>query len=254
MKRLNLYKYGSMNQYAEAMFSTNQIWFAPPPQLNDPFECRPWFDFDGTREQVLDRLIRFARRQNPLMTQQTATAEATAAYLQGHHRDPKILDALRKDVVRKLGSDIGICCLSSAPDSILMWSHYGLDHQGYCLEFQAGDRNVLFGEASPVRYSDDFPIVNFFNTPIEKQVDLIFLTKYTGWAYEQEWRVFDFRNGPGSRQYPMELLTGVTFGLRMPEEDKARIKEWASRRGKPVRFYQAVQHDHKFSIEIREID
>ncbi len=48
-----LYKYGRLNEYSEALFSTRQIWMSSPNQLNDPFECRPWFKCEGTQEQVV---------------------------------------------------------------------------------------------------------------------------------------------------------------------------------------------------------
>ncbi len=248
-----LYKYGRLNEHSEELFSTGHIWFSLAAQLNDPFEFRPWFTFEGTDEQIVERLVNVIRLQNPAMTEQSATARATLLFRQGRHRDPGTWEALRNDVIRKLGAEIGLCCLSRVPDSILMWSHY-VRHEGYCLEFEATDHTLVFGEAQPVIYSDTCPIVDFFNTPKEKQVDLIFLTKYTGWAYEQEWRVVDFQNGPGWRDYPPELLKGVIFGLRMPEDDKARIREWIGRRGHPVRFYQAEQHSQKFSIEGQGID
>lgn len=250
----HLYKYGQITKHSEALFSAGQVWFSPPPQLNDPFECRPWLTFEGTQEQIVQELARVLRLRNPLMTQDTATAEAVGILLKGRHRDPNTWEALRKGVIQKLGRDIGLYCMSRVPDSILMWSHYAHDHQGYCLEFEATDHTVMFGEAQPVLYRDDYPIVDFFNTPNEEQVDLIFLTKYTGWAYEQEWRIIDFQNGPGLRAYPPELLRAVIFGLSMSKDDKARIREWVGRRDHSVRLFQAVRHDHKFSIEVQRID
>jgi len=248
-----LYKYGQLNEYSKALFSTPQIWLSPPEQLNDPFECRPWFTFEGDENQIVELLARVLRKHNPLMTKETATAEAVAIFLEGRHRDPRTWQALRTDVIRMLGGQIGLYCLSRVPDSILMWSHYGHEHQGYCLEFEATDHTVVLGVAQPVVYSDDYPMVDFFNTPREKQVDLIFLTKYTGWAYEQEWRIIDFQSGPGIHEYPSELLLRVIFGLRMSDSDKALIREWVGRRGHSVQFAQAVRDDRKFSIEIQAI-
>jgi hypothetical protein len=249
-----LYKYGRLTEYSEVLFSAGQIWFSPPPQLNDPFECRPWFTFEGTEEQIVEKLVRRFRLQNPLMTQDTATEKAKAILLQGRHRDPGTWEALRKYVRENLDREIGLYCMSRVPDSILMWSHYAHDHQGYCLEFEATDHTPVFGETLSVLYRDAYPTVDYFNTPNEEQVNLTYLTKYTGWAYEQEWRIVDFQNGPGLRAYPPELLRAVIFGLRMPDGDKARIKQWVSRRGHAVRFFQAAQHDHKFSIELQAID
>lgn len=248
-----LYKYGHINEHSEALFSTAQVWCSAPSKLNDPFECRPWFTFDGTKEEIVESLVGILRKNNPSITPDTATAEAAAIYLQGRHRDPKTWDALRLDVVQMLGNEIGLYCLSRIPDSILMWSHYGNGHHGYCIEFEATDHTELFGEAQPVLYSDSYPIVDFFKTSKAQQVDLIFLTKYTSWAYEQEWRIVDFQKGPGPREYPPELLRSVTFGLQMSEPNKVLIRQWVSRRSHDVRFFQADQDDRTFSIRRREV-
>jgi hypothetical protein len=39
----------------------------------------------------------------------------------------------------------------------------------------------------------------------------------------------------------------------MPEDEKARIRDWVARRSHPVQFYQAAQDERKFSIELRAI-
>jgi hypothetical protein len=235
------------------LFSKGEIWLSAPSQLNDPFECRPWFIFDATQDEIIDTLVRHMRRQNPLMTLDTAKAEAVAFYLEGRHRNPAMWEALRKDLLQKLGEEIGLYCLSRVPDSILMWSHYGCRHEGYCLEFEATDYTDIFGEAQPVRYSDSYPIIEAFKMSKEKQAEIIFSTKYTSWAYEQEWRIIDWQNGPGPRKYPPELLRSVIFGLRISESNKALVRKWVGRRGHTVKFFDAVQDDRRFSIELRVV-
>jgi Protein of unknown function (DUF2971) len=133
-----------------------------------------------------------------------------------------------------------------------MWSHYSENHRGYCLEFEATNATPVFGEAQPVEYVPDYPTVDFFNTPKEKIFDLIFLTKHIRWSYEEEWRIVDHRPGPGAHAYPAELLRGVIFGLRMPEEHRENIRAWTKKRGHSVKFYEAVQSERQFDIEIRE--
>lgn len=112
----------------------------------------------------------------------------------------------------------------------------------------------MFGQAQPVSYSDDYPVVEFHSTPINEQVQLIFRTKYCGWAYEQEWRVIDTKYGPGLHSYPSELLKGVIFGLRMPDSDKALIREWVKQRGHAVKFYECTQGNRRFAIDVRQIE
>lgn len=249
-----LYKYGSFGRYSESLFSTGKVWFSPPTQLNDPFECRPWFTFTGGRDEIIESLRRDLKRQYPSATDESINVQAESIVAEGRHRDPATWENLRQDVLRMLANKIGLFCLSARPDSILMWSHYGVHHTGFCIEFIATDDTPFFGTAQPVQYSEKFPVVDFYKTPNDEQVDLIFLTKYIGWAYEQEWRVIDHENGPGLREYPVELLKSVTFGIRTPEHDKEQVRSWVGRRGHPVALYQATQGHNRFAIEISETE
>lgn len=249
-----LYKYGRLGARSEATFSSDQLWFSTPLQLNDPFECRPWFTFEGTDDQVIDFLATQVRRYDASATSETALARARNILRGGFQHDRPSWEALRQALLEMLSNEIGLYCLAEIPDSILMWTHYADDHKGFCLAFEATDQTPVFGEAQKVIYSDDYPQVDFFNTPHEKQVDLIFLTKFSGWAYEREWRIVDHERGPGLRTYPRELLKEVIFGLRMSSEDKARIRAWVSRRGHPVELYQAVRHEQSFSVVVQDLD
>lgn len=249
-----LYKYGSFNGYSEALFSTPEIRFSSPSELNDPFECCPWLTFNGTQNQLIEFHKRELWKRNPQLTPENAAAHAGSNFLDGRHRDPDTLNRIRKRVHTMLARRIGLYCLSENNDSILMWSHYSHNHQGYCLEFEATNFTPVFGEAQRVNYASDYPVVDFFNTPNEEQVDLIFLTKYIGWSYEEEWRIIDHEAGPGAHAYPAELLRGVIFGLRMPEDERAKIRAWTKKRGHSVKFHEAIQSDRRFKIDVREVE
>jgi hypothetical protein len=194
-----LYKYGRFNEFSESLLSANQIWFPSPAQLNDPFEYRPHFTFEGTDAEIHRFHVVSLKRLEPTRTLDSITAEADTIFRESRQRDANLLERYSRALVTMLGHDIGIYCLSRIPDSILMWSHYANNHCGFCLEFEATNQTSLFGEALPVRYSDAYPVVDYFNTPNHEQVDLIFLTKYMGWAAEQEWRIIDHANGAGLR-------------------------------------------------------
>jgi len=249
----SLYKYGRINEKSESLFSTGNVWFSSPSSLNDPFECKPWFEFNGTKEQIIDVLIRVLHRNNPTTNPVDTIARAHQIYAEGRHTDPRIWSNLRRYVSDMLQQNIGIYCLTSSNSNILMWSHYADEHKGYCLEFAASDTTPFFGEAQKVNYSNEFPVVDFFETPHDKQVDLIFLTKFIGWHYEEEHRIIDHQLGPGLRSYPPELLKSVTFGLRMPEQDRAAIRQWLKQRQCEVLLYEATIDRREFKIEVQEI-
>ena len=169
-----LYKYGRLGSHSEALFSGSQIWLAPPAQLNDPFECRPWFTYQGTEEEIFEVIVTGFRKKNPRATHEQALVAATEIHQQRRHLAPGFWESLSAEVIRDLGSRIGLYCLAEAPDSVLMWSHYGRDHKGYCLAFEATNYTVVFGEAQKVRYSDTYPQVDFFKTPNQEQIEQSF--------------------------------------------------------------------------------
>ena len=248
-----LYKYGSINEYSERLFSSSTIWQASAASLNDPFECTPSFVFTHEPDKIIEQLLRTLRKNNLSLTHDSAVVDATTIYLQNRHRDPAMWEALRAELIHAYRHQVGLYCLAERNDNILMWSHYAADHTGYCLEFEATDYTPVFGAAQRVSYADSYPVINFYNTPDEDKVALSFLTKFTDWSYEREWRVIDHDAGPGSREYPPELLKGIIFGLRMKDEDKVLIKKWLGARRAPVRFYQAVQGKHRFEVTTAEI-
>ena len=243
-----LYKYGKLGKHSESLFSTPTIWFASPASLNDPFECRPWFDFVGTDEEAVTFLVRALRKRDPNLSTVDALARAFAMLEGGRLKDSRLWNFFRKDIARLVATDIGICCLTTSNTNILMWSHYASDHRGYCLEFSASDSTPFFGEAQKVSYSKDFPTVNIFSTPRDSQVDLIFLTKFEGWRYEEEYRIVDHQLGAGLRSYPSLSLKIVTFGMRMTDEDKNNIQRWLQARGHEVKVYHTAIHNREFKI------
>jgi hypothetical protein len=249
-----LYKYGRLGPHSEALFSGSAVWLAPPADLNDPFECCPWFTYEGTEEEIFKLIVTGFRKQNPRATHKEALAAATNIYRERRHHAVGFWEAMTALVIGDLRSKIGLYCLAERPDNILLWSHYASDHKGYCMEFEATNRTPVFGEAQEVDYSETYPHVDFFKTPHDRQVDLIFLTKHSGWRYEKEWRIIDHQRGPGLREYPAQLLRTVIFGLRMPAADRDQIRSWVARRGHPVKFCRAVQNDRKFAIAIEEIN
>jgi len=247
-----LYKYGRINEYSHQLFSGSTIWQASAASLNDPFECTPSFVFTHEPDEIMAQLIRVLRNNNPNLTYESAVADATVIYRQGRHRDPAMWEALRTDLIHIYRHKIGLYCLTKRNDSILMWSHYAADHTGYCLEFEATDHTPVFGTAQRVTYASDYPEINFYNTQKEDKVSLIFLTKFSDWSYEREWRIIDHDADPGSRDYPSELLKSVTFGVRMKDEHKALIKKWLAIRSTPVQLYQAVQGKDHFEVAFTE--
>jgi hypothetical protein len=102
------------------------------------------------------------------------------------------------------------CSFSAVPDSLLMWSHYADHHRGLCIEYDLrslGDSNHFFRKnLYPVLYSAEPYDLSPFGEGLaggpETRGDfqpmhllLAMLTKFEGWQYENEWRLFDEKPG-----------------------------------------------------------
>jgi len=77
----------------------------------------------------------------------------------------------------------GLLCFSKHWWNPLLWSHYADRHKGICLGFDVSDAYVF-----KINYTD---LRTPFTLPLtENKMDGILSTKYSGWSYEDEWRMW----------------------------------------------------------------
>jgi hypothetical protein len=107
---------------------------------------------------------------------------------------------------------------SEVSDSIRMWSHYGSNHQGFCIEyelekFDPGD--AFLKNLYPLIYSHQlFDLTTWAEKLVSGEVGQLttvfpllgLLQKFEGWAYEKEWRYILFQEKPApNRVRPMAI-------------------------------------------------
>lgn len=126
-----------------------RIHCADPSKLNDPWDCKPWLHkrIDSTSPAV--------------------SWDALSV-------------AVQNEIAKRR-----IYCLACDPLSTLMWSHYGRNHTGICLEFHVG--NDLFTRVKGVSYEEEFPSI--VPTEMYQRVLDAILPKAKCWSYEEEFRL-----------------------------------------------------------------
>ena len=129
-----------------------KLFFSDPHDFNDPWDCKPWFDYRPMLEDPVKReqMITFLRR---LVSPEMLANPLREGYETGIRTDDNKLMKEVEIYSRGLGEQIRkrrVYCLSVIPDSTLMWSHYSANHRGICLEFDKD--NALIEKARPVRY------------------------------------------------------------------------------------------------------
>ena len=101
--------------------------------------------------------------------------------------DLRVGISAKKDQINK---DEGLVCFSRAWRDPLLWSHYGDAHRGVCLGFDLPDSLI-----EPVQYVKGLHKIDVAAArTAQETVDRILLrlrfTKFDGWAYENEVRLF----------------------------------------------------------------
>ncbi len=180
-------------EYLSATLLDQRIHCSSPTNLNDPWDCKPWFDSRPMDDpETFEEMLRWLHAQA------------------GHELQPDLKkqweDTLRNDPAKRaefiaglsrqnaqLMSERRIYCVTPHPDSTLMWSHYAENHRGFCLEF--GTDNPLFCMALEVLYQSDYPVwtPHDFQYQQKRAIEMI-LTKAQDWHYENEFRLISVWN------------------------------------------------------------
>ena len=137
------------------IFTHNELYFASPIKLNDPFDCKTLFTFQGSRKvDFWHYFYGMVRYKFPNLSEKETKKKVDALSQGKLHKDPRRRNVQIETWLKILLSEdakLGILCLSEKRDDILMWSHYADGHTGFCLEFdKEGLKSWNF--CSPIRY------------------------------------------------------------------------------------------------------
>lgn len=241
---------GSGLERIRATILDAEHYFTSPAEFNDPFDCRPIHRFNGTDEEVSRYLEGLFAKFQPEQTSEQRTAEI-AAILADPNRDPRRPENLQifSAMIAHLATDqIGMLCLSAAPNVPLMWSHYADSHMGVCLGF---DPKVShFVTAQPVRYTRSRPIVDPTVQSKTQMLDASLYTKSLDWAYEEEWRIV-LTSGPGKYILQNNALKSIIVGANISHKNFKEILSWTKALSESIEIYRASTSTSTFEVDLR---
>jgi len=263
-----LYKYVTPDRLD--ILKTLRIRFTQPQALNDPFEALSRFD-DRSGISKLHLTVEAAvRRYFERSTGHELTFDCLDAVSLDIAPDlsPLSLTEVRELVTdlfavlpdrqklasglvlqKHFGQILGMLSLSSVPDSLLMWSHYGECHRGFVIEFNAEHpffparaADGYLGAVKRVAYVDTRPSytpppVTSYDASKEwmlRHVAELLLTKSPEWSYEQEWRMLLPLSSPEAYPHeiegnvhlfslPPDAMTAVIIGSRSVRETRQKV-------------------------------
>ena len=258
----HFYKYrslaGSQSEFTEKIIINSELYWASPLTFNDPFDCAPVHVLAGSKMKKALAIRRIIRDGFPFISKREVRARTAEALRRPPEEIEKMMSQMQSDFMK----EIGVCCLSTIPDNILMWSHYANSHTGICLRFTPGIKknnslsdleDIHFELSFPVKYSEIRPKIDILWKERNDILEKMLLTKADFWSYEHEWRMFRHDVGPGAKKFPSRCLDGIIFGARSTKKERQMVDKWLQDRPNPVNLYQAKFSEKLFRLEIEEI-
>jgi hypothetical protein len=262
-----LYKYRSfdINNHSLSILSQNKIFFSSPKHFNDPFDSAIRIRFDiGTKDQIIQKIMDLEKHSNPIITQSKARQIAKKRWKEGDIYFKKNPDNIHEEMKNNVFNTAGVFSLTEDSKNLLMWSHYALSHEGFCIEFDGIMLGNFFANYSyyynklamlyKVDYSNNYPIVNpYLDTPEQRMIKS-FLVKSKEWEYEKEWRIIYYNGADLIFEIPQELITKVMVGINISNDNLALVKEIMTKRKIKIPLLHAKMEDSEFGIDFYEIN
>jgi hypothetical protein len=248
-----LYKYASLSGERRDRVATlireSVLYFSEFRSLNDPFDGLVIHDFTADDETIRQHWRRHwegqRTRPDPPLDDGIENAVRLA-------KDPETQRKLGRALLDHNSRD-GVYCVTSKPDDLLMWSYYADGHKGLCLRFRTLDLldNMLSGHTilTPVTYSAEVPMVNFYTSATRDFVQAQIGTKGPHWRHEDEWR-FVIRQRFGPIPFLPAALSGVILGCRVSRGDEEYVARIVQAHRPAVPIVKAAIRDGAYGIDV----
>nr|WP_307732409.1 DUF2971 domain-containing protein [Massilia aurea] len=230
------------------MIEFGEIYFGSSFDFNDPFDCKPAFELDCADDEFVQRNLEYVRVKKGAFAAAILEPQIRARIdTEDDPRHPKNRVRLQ-DNMGKILEGWGVFCASEEGNNILMWSHYGANFSGVCIEIDTKEFDYL----EKVNYVPSRPKINAlpFGESSSSAVDKALYTKYEQWGYEKEWRALD---DIGCKPLSNTGITRVIFGQRCRCKIRERIIEFIKNSGKRIGTAEIRPDETTFRLNIVDL-
>ena len=257
-----LFKYRYFDEDGYHLKSLTDIYFPPPAEFNDPFDTGiPILYYSSGTSP--DDILKHMRRRNSELNNPILSEKE----LIERHRDfiseipSNIVDAQARDLelASKNARETGVFSLAEKETSILMWSHYGRNHTGFCIGYRT---NILYdflrSQADVIlpyiKYSPICPVINPYDPSLTlDEYYEAFTAKHSDWSYECEWRLIYHYGARKSIQIPENTIDRVYLGMRIKPDNEARLIETLRTRKIKVDLFRAYRQFNNFELKFEVV-
>lgn len=214
------------------LLTKGELYFSSPSEFNDPFECEFPIKLKITKNELQAFLN--SNNQNLFSNLEGLKSVIEEKFDNNIDRYINYLNQNSNEIKKLLYNKrdlITICCLSKKFDNILMWSHYGNNHNGICIGFKfkyPQDQYSLLNSIENNNTKNAYVIkkikYQFKKLTKKNRCNLTFdyamkshYHKAFFWNYEKEYRIINLNQKKIIKLFPA-FFKEIIFGLNVPEE------------------------------------
>ena len=247
-----LYQY-TKAKYAKTLLCDNLMYLRNIGDLNDPFEGDLLVNLKNIYiNMTYDEYLKLNKDKMEAIEKQIKINEK------------KLLEEGWENYKRT----INIACFSEKNDINPMWTHYGDDHEGICIQYNFKENKNFKDQCMPINY-----INNTNNDTVIEKIQRggfvknrliweVFLKKSEDWGYEKEWRlIYDkqvpkkittiFCDNANKKYIPFLKPEAVYLGLRIKEEDRRSIIDMCNFNN--IKIYQMNKDNSNYNLKSIDI-
>ncbi len=257
----SLFRYRQYTDNNLDAFKEDKMYLATPASQNDPYDNLYFFD-DFMLDLVRGNMEFIENNPNHGLAQNKELIDVAVEFLQ---------------------HAVIVACYTDKYDSMLMWSHYAQNHEGYLLEYSKDDIVNTGVDLFPVLYSRErynaCRTINYMvrnaiayfhpniphlqelrkiierRKPSEYEKIISGMVKSPDWSYENEWRHIQINDILNTAPKFIEDITPIAiyYGSKMADEDKDQLHEIAQSKG--IKEYQMYVDfaSSEFALERKEL-
>lgn len=250
-----VYKYRNWDDVNhKRMLFNNELYLASPQYFNDPFDRGIPEDYTllKTDKEKYNYVFTLTNKLKDSLKDRGLTFdEALKIGLDKISDTTKFQKNAIKESIRYHSDFWGVLSLSGIWDNILMWSHYGNNHKGFCVGFDEEKLRLsgLFGSGGNVMYTDIYPSIHPGDELFALESTHV---KAKDWEYEKEYRltkIFYPTVTPDDRIVTIDnsFFKEIILGCEFPQNQINEIMNECMNKNIPL--YQATQVPMSFKLE-----
>lgn len=183
-----LYKYRNWGKvWQRSILSVPCVYYAFTAQFEDKYDCHP-----KILPPTINDLYNYSERYNEGFSIQMHQQFAQERWTSFQNENPAEREKRVREKRRKHDNYFGVLCLSFRPNNQYLWKNNSMDHNGFCVEFDAEKllKHIPLGVWGPVVYCESIPETPFFESSIEyMKTTYLHKTSTNNMPKEEEYRV-----------------------------------------------------------------